>query len=405
MLLPLVILALALLSAAVVTYGCSPGWGQFSHGLALIVFSRRFEDVLIAVSLIACIGLLMLIVSGRRRAWWLIGLVPVLTLFVHRFSPSRGYPFGVAVEDPPFVPAAQVTDVRPDDYVVGLRMGDTWYAYPYAELFHAPVIVQPGRTQRIVLMWSAYANRAVAMHASLEVRAADIDIVSTPANATLIYNGRTGQFINALTGQTISGRAPSGFGSPIAVAKMPWKDWLAAHPQTMVMALPGSRGPTAPIEPIWPMPASATIGTDAKIALVGIAQPTAIDEEAIGPAPLNTIADGQPILIYRPSPAAAARALVRKVADLRPQFHLNHAPLSRRRSARQTPGLFIDADTGSTWSGDGAWMSGPKEFKGTRLATMPVDDDLDWRVMRYWYPGLTLVNAPRPAAETLAISQ
>jgi hypothetical protein len=398
-LVPLVIIGLALLSAAVVTYGCSPVWGQFSHGLAFIVFSRRFEDVLIAVSLLAAVGLLMLIVSGRRRAWWLIGLVPVLTLFVHRFAPSRVHEFGMAVEDPPFVPGAQATGLRPDDYVVGLRLGDTWYAYPYAELFHAPVIVQPGRTERIVLMWSAYANRAVAMHASLEVRAADLDIVSTPANATLVYNGRTGQFINALTGQTISGRLPSGLASAIPVAKMPWNDWLAAHPQTMVMDLPGSGGPNEPIEPIWPMPAPARIGADAKIALVGIDQPVAIDEDAIGPAPLNTVAGDQPILIFRPSTSSSARAFVRRVADLRPQFHLNQFMNRHGRSARQIPGVFIDADTGSSWSGDGVWMSGPKEFKGTKLATIPVDDDLDWRVMRYWYPELKLLQ-PSPAASS-----
>jgi hypothetical protein len=236
-----------------------------------------------------------------------------------------------------------------------------------------------------------------------------------PANATLIYNGRTGQFINALTGQTISGRAPSGFSSAIPVAKMMWKDWLAAHPQTMVMDLyvagQYASGPTHPIEPAWPMPKSVGSINDEKVALVGTQQPVAILQDVIGPAPLNSVADGQPILIFRASATLPARALVRRVGDLRPKFSLsssNVQSVSRHgrstRNARKIPGMFVDADTGSTWSGDGVWLSRPAEFKGTKLATMPVDEDLDWQVMKYWYPELKLVNVPQPTSTALAIS-
>jgi hypothetical protein len=411
---PLIIIAVALLSAAVVTYGCSPFWGQFSHGLAIIVFSRRFEGLLIGLSLLACIGLLMLIVSGRRRAWWLIALAPVLALFLHRFGPSRVHEWGVAVEDPPFVSAAAASSIQPDDYVVGLQLADEAYAYPYATLFRAPVIVQAGRSQRIVLMWSAYANRAVAMHASMEVRAADIEIVSTPANATLVYNGRTGQFINGITGETIYNKPPSGFGSRIAVAKMPWKEWLAAHPQTLVMDLhlPGAEGPTRPMDPICPMPPSANQIPDRRVALVGMDRPVAIDSQDLQAAPLNTVADGQPIMIFRASPASAPRAMVRRVGDLRPQFHLRIAantPVPRHpkngHGIRQIPGMFVDADTGSSWGGDGVWVSGPTEFKGTKLAMVPIDDDLDWRVMKYWYPDMKLIDIPHAPSNTLAVGE
>jgi Protein of unknown function (DUF3179) len=369
--------------------------------------------MLIALSLVACMGLLMLIVSGRRRAWWLIGLAPVLALVAHRFAPSRVHQWGIAVEDPPFVSATQ-SAMQPDDDVVGLHVGDTWYAYPYAELFKAPVIVQAGRPERIVLMWSAYANRVVAMHASMEVRAADIDIVSTPANATLIYNGRTGQFINALTGQTISGRSPSGFGSPIMVNKMRWKDWLATHPQTLVMDLhlPGSAGPSHPMEPIWPMPASAGQFADQRIAVVGIEHPAAVDQDAIAAAPLNTVADGEPIMVFRPSPSSAATALIRRVHDLRPQFHLRTSandPATRHgrtsRGARPSAGKFVDADTGSTWTIAGVWVSGPAEFKGIRLLPIPVDEDVDDRVMKYWYPELKMVDVPHPSSNALAVGE
>jgi hypothetical protein len=405
---PLIIIAVALLSAAVVAYGCSPVWGQFSHGLAFIVFSRRFEGPLIALSLLACIGLMMLIVSGRRRAWWLIGLAPVLALFLHRFGPSRVHEWGVAVEDPPFVSAAAASSIQPDDYVVGLQLGDSAYAYPYAALFKAPVIVQAGRSQRFVLIWSAYANRAVAMHASMEVRAADIEIVSPPANATLVYNGRTGQFINGITGQTIYGKLPSGFGSLITVLKMPWKDWLSAHPQTLLMdlRLPGGAGPNQPIDPIFPMPQSANETPDRHVAMVGINSPVAIDSESLGSNPLNTVADGQPIFVYRLTPSSQPRAMIRRVGDLRPKFRLriSHNLGRSTHGNRQKPGIFADADTGSSWTGDGVWVSGPAELKGTKLRSIPVDDDLDWRVMKYWYPDLKLVESSPVGSPTVTVS-
>ena len=151
---------------------------------------------------------------------------------------------------------------------------------------------------------------------------------------------------------------------------------------------------------------------DQRVAMVGTDRPVAFDSEAIEAAPLNTTADGQPIMIFRASPTAGPRAMVRRVGDLRPQFHLRtsaDAPTPRHarlaHGARPILGVFVDADTGSGWTGDGVWVSGPTQFKGIRLATMPIDDDLDWRVMKYWYPDLKLVDVPRPATNALAVGE
>jgi hypothetical protein len=66
---------------------------------------------------------------------------------------------------------------------------------------------------------------------------------------------------------------------------------------------------------------------------------------------------------------------------------------------------FRDVDTGSLWTAAGAWAAGNARYKGKRLTPIPVDDDVDWTVMRYWYPDLILhrdsdkpaVAAPAPA--------
>ncbi|MDB5332880.1 MAG: hypothetical protein JWP03_4031, partial [Phycisphaerales bacterium] len=81
MVIPLFLILVAGLSAGVVAYGTHPNWVQYQHGLELILWSRRLQWLLVALSLIACVLLIAMAISGRRRAWWLIGLAPVLALF------------------------------------------------------------------------------------------------------------------------------------------------------------------------------------------------------------------------------------------------------------------------------------------------------------------------------------
>ena len=58
-----------------------------------------------SVALIACILLMALTIFGQRRAWWLIGLAPVLALFAHRFAPGSAALGTTVLENPYFVAA------------------------------------------------------------------------------------------------------------------------------------------------------------------------------------------------------------------------------------------------------------------------------------------------------------
>ena len=46
-------------------------------------------------------------------------------------------------------------------------------------------------------------------------------------------------------------------------------------------------------------------------------------------------------------------------------------------------------------------MEAKKEFRGKRLAALPVEDELYWGVMKYWYPELQLVSAETGAPQTV----
>jgi hypothetical protein len=383
-LIPLVLLFFATLAAGVMTYGTHAGWAQFAQGYEFILLARRLQWPMAVLSLALCIALLGLIISGRRRAWWLIGLGPVMALFAQRFAWDPAGQF-LVVERPSFVSADRATFVADQDWVVGLRFADDDYAFPYSTLYAAPVVIHAEHDKRLAVMWSAYANRALAVQIGRDLRGADLDVVSMPANALLLYNRRLGQFINALTGLTPSGERPDGFRENVPVTKSTWKAWRTHHPDTKVLAPIGAQSasaPRGPIRPMYPLPIrKGQVPTFARIVVVGTQQPIAIPAAQVTTTPMNLTADGMPVLVFRDARDGTVRAFARLIDDLRPQFRQNK---DRKRSKAQ----FVDKDTGAGWSADGIAVDGPAEMRGRRLAAVPAEDDLYAEVMEYWYPRL-----------------
>ncbi|HEY1923482.1 MAG TPA: hypothetical protein VGG44_12090, partial [Tepidisphaeraceae bacterium] len=140
MILPLLLLILAAIPAAVIAYGIDPNWMQYPHGLSVILFARRFEWPLIALTLVLCVALLALVISGKKRAWWLVGLAPILTLLGHRFAFNPGNSFLVNA-DPNFVTADHAPFVSADDSVIGIMNGSDAVAFPYSSLYARPLVV------------------------------------------------------------------------------------------------------------------------------------------------------------------------------------------------------------------------------------------------------------------------
>lgn len=384
MFVPLLLLTSATFAAAVVAYGTHPAWAQLRGvGVAIIVVSRHLQWPLVAVSLVLCLVLIGLVVSGRRRAWWLIGLGPVLALFVHRFhtDPLRGY---AIIDEPTFAAAGQVDYLADGDYVVGLTFNGVPYAYPYVALYRAPVVFQSDREQRMLLIWSAFANRAVAFNITRELRPRDMEIVSMPADALLLYNRRYGQFINGVTGRRHNGREVEGFVSPVETRKLAWRDWRAAHPDTRVLTLPGvdlrDQLPNGPLLPFFPKPrVGGELEPTAWITMVGAEEPVAVPSNQKNP--VEAYVDGAPAVIFRDPVSGRVRAFDRRVDDLSPQFMLYYDPKRKER-------LLVDLDTETRWSLAGVALEGPLAKAPTRLQPLPVDELLFYGVMKTWYPRL-----------------
>lgn len=376
-----------------IAYGTQPGWAQYRHGLELIMLTRRYEWPLIALVLILCVALLGLIISGKRRAWWLIGLGPILALFAHKFLADPARVFAV-YDQPGFVSADQASFLADGDYVLGFGFEGDWYAYPFSTLYARPVVIQTDHDQRLLVMWSAFANRAVVIPIDRSVKAQELEIVSMPANALLVYNARLGQFINGVTGLTIDHRAATGFEVEHAVqtVKTTWKQWRDAHPQAKVMLPPANLPadlPNQPVLPYYPMPATA--GAPAKpgtrAALVATTQPAVVLDEDITIRPANLTSDQTYFLLFRDPITGAARAFDRALpGDLFPRFRNKLFP-------KHPEAVWTDSDSASAWTADGRAVDGP--LKGAKLRPIAVDDGVYWDVIRYWYPHLTLTDVPK----------
>ena len=392
MFVPVLLLILAAIASAILAYGTHPLWAQYSHGLGFIIFSRQFQWPLAAFAILMCLVLLGLVVSGRRRAWWLIGLGPVLALFAHRFARDNLSGFNI-LDNPSIVSADQASFVGDDDYVVGLVFNDAAWAYPYFALYGNPVIVQADREKRMILIWSAFANRAVAWSITRELYARDLEIVSVPANSLLVYNSKYGEFIYGITAQTHRGRKPSGFAAPIPVTKCTWREWKTKHPGTRVLAInvpQGSRIPNGPLRPWFPMPKLAgTDGADTPIALLPTTQPIALPVARLTDKPLNVSAGGLPLLIFVDRSAGQVRVFDRRFDNLAPKFRLIIDRADRRRHPQA---YLIDSETNSGWLADGRAIDGPAFRQKKQLAAVALDGGLTWGIMKTWMPSLTLLS-------------
>ncbi len=272
---------LAVACAAVVAFGTHPALARYPAGLDWITLSRRLQWPLTTGCLILCLALIAQVVVGKRRAAWLLILAPVLFLFYQRFA---GDPFRrmAILDNPAFVGVEKASFLKPESPVIGLVFEGQPYCYPTGCLALAPVIAHADADKRLLVMYSPYAGRAQAFVVDNTVKPRELDIVSMPANALLLYNSRIGQFINAFTGATLKGERPEGFKTPIETRKTTWREWRTQYPDTKVLAT--ALSPVGEkITPRFPnRPVKLDLPADARVALLATANPVALQLGKVG---------------------------------------------------------------------------------------------------------------------------
>jgi hypothetical protein len=390
--LPIFLIFVALVATAAIAYGMLPAWGQYSFGLDLIVFVRHFQWPLAALALIACLALVALVVSGRRRAWWLIGLAPVLSLLAHHLysDPLRGF---AVFDEPKFVAADAAQGLKDDDWVLGAVFGGQAFAYPYGCVYSTPILIQTEHDKRMLLIWNPFADYATARLMTHELHARDLSLVSMPGNAVIVFNNKHGQFINGITGLTVRGEKPLGFGQPVEISKLTWKEWRALHPRTQVMQPPPNAAagmahrPLVPFFPIPPQSLYAGVApTTTRITLVATTRPVAVMSDKITERPINMRSPDLPGVMFRDPGTHHVVAFVRRIEDLDLHFKPNPAPKAR-------PNVFmVDEESKSGWSVDGKAVDGTYAQEERKLAPMPVIEGCYWGVMKEWMPDVQIID-------------
>lgn len=415
--LPIILILLALLSAAAVAFGTDASLANMDQGLSIILWSRRMQWLLVGTSVVGSLGLIGLAIADRKRAWWMVGLVPVLLLLVHRFAGERAEDMAV-VEDPLFVEIEKADFIKDDDWIVSLKLNDKVFAYPYSALFVEPTVVQAEHDKRIALFWNARANRVTAFVATPEFRARDLDVVSTPADSLLLYNSRFGQFICGVTGLTPDRKKPTGLASAIATTKTTYRKWKSANPAGLVMR-PNPRAlaadnpaPTQPITPLYagsqmkaPTATQLAAATPAetpaprrKVAIVGSSQILAVDASTLSLKPCAVKVDDQPVVLLRlDNSSSSFRAFVRQLDDRSLKF-------DAKRDAKLADVRMTDAETGSLWTAAGHAIGSASALRGKRLTSLPVDEDVDYEVMKHWMPELEVFAEP-PAVPPVTLKK
>jgi hypothetical protein len=389
----MILICAAVSVAAVVAYGSSPQLAWYAHGIQIITLSRRLEWPLVALSLVFCCVLLAITISGRRGVWWLVGLGPVLALFIRAFSAAY-HPSIVVLQSPPLVPADQAISQDHSiarELVVALDFNGKPYAFPYPSLAQAPLILLSSFDRRALVIWSITANRAVVLPMDKDVEAREIEVVSAPADSLLLFDSRLGQFIVGVTGRTVKGERPAGFGDPVPAEKLPLADWTRRHPETLVMMPPTGNASLAPMVPVLPALQFPTApggpGGDTRIALLSTPEPCAVLSDLPIDQPLDLDAGGASILLTRDPPSGMLRAYDR---HLKEDLFLTFKPLAH--PLRKHPDwAMVDAESQSHWTLDGKAVDGP--LKGDRLHEIAVDDGLYWGVMKFWMPKLEIVES------------
>jgi hypothetical protein len=404
-LVPFLVILLAIVTGAAFGYGTDPAWGAREGGLAIIVLARRFQWLLAGASLAACVALIGMVASGRHRAWWLIGLGPVLALFWHRLSGGTLAHMSVA-DNPPMVSADQAAFLKDDDWVVGLIFHGKAYAFPYDALYNTPAVVCADREQRFLLMWSAFANRAVAVRIQHEIKARELEIASMPANALLLHNARRGQFINGFTGLTHTGEAPAGLGAAIPTWKQPWGQWRKAYPQSLVLALPDElmrrRVPCQPLEMQFSLPARATSAPSEdprqRVLLLATTRPAALPMSVAQRQAANFRTSRAHVLVVRDATTGRVFAFNRELAEDQPAVFT----LNRDRTRK---GWLVDSVHRHTWnleSGHGDWPVALRAVENVDrrpvappcvLVPLPIDTDLPMGVVRTWFGDVEVIDA------------
>ena len=141
-----------------------------------------------------------------------------------------------SIDAPSFVSATQASHMDEEDLVLGLDYAGTVRAYPAFILNHHEVVNDTLNGDHIAITYCPLCGSGVAFRGEIDGRVATFGVSGLLHNSDLVlYDRETESMWQQITGIAIAGPKRGEALKAVPLTMTTWRDWHAAHPDTMVL--------------------------------------------------------------------------------------------------------------------------------------------------------------------------
>ena len=153
---------------------------------------------------------------------------------MHGGPPRDGIP---AISNPKMIAAESATSLRADSRIVGIAIDGQARAYPIAILNWHEIVNDAIDGRRFAVTFCPLCGTGVAFSAGTADAPRSFGVSGLLYNSdVLLYDRDTESLWSQIMNQAISGERVGKMLTPIPISHTTWSDWLADHPDTLVMS-------------------------------------------------------------------------------------------------------------------------------------------------------------------------
>lgn len=154
---------------------------------------------------------------------------------LHGGPPRDGIP---AIDKPSYLPASQVNYLRDNDLVLGLTHNGVARAYPIRILVWHEIVNTEFDGEPVVITFCPLCGTGLAFSSRLGDRSLNFGVSGLLHNSDLLmYDRQTESLWSQIPGKAVTGPLAGKNLERLAVMHLPWKEWLAQFPDSLVLAI------------------------------------------------------------------------------------------------------------------------------------------------------------------------
>ena len=147
-----------------------------------------------------------------------------------------------AIQSPLFTNAFAITDIQPENLIIGVKIGDDVRAYPHSIMEYHEIVNDrfsfDGLNRDVSLSYCPLTGSAVLWKSFLSSANTSSGVSGLLYNSNLIlYDRETQSLWSQMLEQAISGEETRRIPEKLQVVETTWKTWLQMYPQTLLMMI------------------------------------------------------------------------------------------------------------------------------------------------------------------------